>query len=367
MNRGYSRDIKTRAVRLHLEGKKVPEIVAELGVSRATIRRWLKDPSLECGPVSQALEPRSLRPSTGELIEASVSANTRRSYLAVLVRYDEWLDNHPVHGAETTDAAIAEYLTQRYEEGKSPATCEQVVAALRFRAKLHGTDSPTGPVTARVLAGIRRKGRHRGRGQVRGVSLEMAEQVADLAARDGTVAGLRDAALILTGSEGMLRVSELAGLLAGDLDYAADGSGRLTIRSSKTDQEGTGRVLFLGPVAVQRVQEWVRAAGIDEGPLFRRLHRGERVGDAALSTASIRDIIKFRCARAGITGYISGHSLRVGAAQSLAEKGASLVELQNAGRWTSPAMPAHYTQSQQAARGAIARLRHHHRPEDPSR
>ena len=366
MNRGYSRDIKTRAVRLHLEGKKVSEIVGELGVSEATIRRWLKDPSLECGPVSQALEPRSLRSSTGELIEASVSANTRRSYLAALTRFDEWLDNHPVHGAETTDAAIAEYLTQRYEDGKSPATCEQVVAALKFRAKLHGTASPTGPVTDRVRAGIRRKGRHRGRGQVRGVSLEMAEHAAALAAPDG-LAGLRDAALILVGSEGLLRVSELAGLLAGDLDYVADGSGRVTIRSSKTDQEGTGAVLFLGPTAVHRIQAWVRAAGIGNGPLFRRVHRSKRVGETALSTASIRDIIKFRCARAGIRGHISGHSLRVGAVQSLAEKGASLVELQNAGRWTSPAMPARYTQSQQAARGPVARLRHHHRPDDPPR
>ena len=363
MNRGYSRETKTRAVRLHLEGKKVPEIAAELGVSEATIRRWLKDPSLECGP--QALEPPFPSRSTRELIEASVSENTRRSYLHALTRFDEWLETHP-SGSANTDAAIADYLTQRYEEGKSPATCEQVVAALKFRAKLHGTGSPTGPVTDRVLAGIRRKGRHRGRGQVQGVSLEMAEHVAAVAARDG-LAGLRDAALIMVGSEGMLRVSELAGLLAGDLDYLADGSGRVTIRASKTDQEGSGRVLFLGPTAVGRIRAWVRAAGIEEGPLFRRLHRNERVGDAALSTASIREIIKSRCERAGITGYISGHSLRVGAAQSLAEKGASLVELQNAGRWTSPSMPAHYTQSQQAARGAIARLRHHHRPEDPSR
>ena len=172
-----------------------------------------------------------------ELMEGSVSSNTRRAYQSALWRFDEWLDGHPVHGA-ITDAAIGEYLTQRYLEGRSPATCEQLVAALRFRAKLHGTASPVGPLTDRVLAGIRRKGRDRGRGQVQGVSWEQAEQVAALAARDGTAAGLRDAALILVGSEGMLRIGELSALQMEDVAFEADGSGRVTIRSSK---DGPGR------------------------------------------------------------------------------------------------------------------------------
>ena len=47
-------------------------------------------------------------------------------------------------------------------------------------------------------------------------------------------------------------------------------------------------------------------------------------------------------AAVGIEGRVSGHSLRVGGAQSLAAGGASLVEMQTAGRWQSPAMPGHY-------------------------
>ena len=42
---------------------------------------------------------------------------------------------------------------------------------------------------------------------------------------------------------------------------------------------------------------------------------------------------------AGIEGRVSGHSLRVGGAQSLAAAGASIVEMQTAGRWQSPSMP----------------------------
>ena len=55
---------------------------------------------------------------------------------------------------------------------------------------------------------------------------------------------------------------------------------------------------------------------------------------------------------------MSGHSLRVGSAQSLAAAGASVVEMQQAGRWKSPAMPGQYARKQMARRGAVARLRY---------
>ena len=138
----------------------------------------------------------------------------------------------------------------------------------------------------------------------------------------------------------------------------ADGTARLTIEHGKTDQEGTGAVLFVGAPTVSRLRIWMSTAGIESGPLFRRVRRGGVVGDAALSTQAVRQIIKRRAAAADLEGHFSGHSLRVGSAQSLASQGASLVEMQNAGRWQSPAMPGHYARGEFAARGAVARLRY---------
>ena len=51
-------------------------------------------------------------------------------------------------------------------------------------------------------------------------------------------------------------------------------------------------------------------------------------------------------------------ALKVAVTQSLARRGASLVEMQTAGRWKSPVMPAHYAQAELAALGAVARLRY---------
>ena len=90
-----------------------------------------------------------------------------------LRRLHDWRD-----GRSLDDATLAEYLAARFEAGHSPAVAGQVVAAVRFYAKLGDQASPIGPATARVLAGFRREGRARGRGQVVGVRWEQADAAA---------------------------------------------------------------------------------------------------------------------------------------------------------------------------------------------
>ncbi len=52
--------------------------------------------------------------------------------------------------------------------------------------------------------------------------------------------GLRDRALLLFGFAGAFRRSELVGLTVADVQFTADGA-TVTLRRSKTDQEGQGR------------------------------------------------------------------------------------------------------------------------------
>ena len=312
-------------------------------------------------PVVLGEQPRSLAVSdtARELIDGSVSENTRRAYRSALNKFGDHLAGAPV-----TDEAIADYLADLHEAGKSPQTCNQVVAAIKFAAKLHGMTPPLGPVTNRVLSGIRRTGRGRGRGQVQGVTWAQADAAVSFAATGGSLADARDAAIIAVASDAMLRASEVAALQVADISYEPDGTGTVTIRSSKTDQEGRGSVQFLGPPTVVRIQAWVEGAGIREGPIFRRVFvKGSRVGDRKMNVSSVRKIIQKRCAAIGVEGKVSGHSLRVGGAQSMAAGGASLAEMQTAGRWDSPQMPGHYARGQLAAKGAVARIKY---PDCPS-
>ena len=76
-----------------------------------------------------------------------------------------------------------------------------------------------------------------------------------------------------------------------------------------------------------------------------------------LTDFSVRRIIQERAKAAGVDGFIAGHSLRVGSAVSLAQAGATVVDMQIAGRWKSSQMPAHYAKAELAERGAIARFK----------
>ena len=165
------------------------------------------------------------------------------------------------------------------------------------------------------------------------------------------------AALIAVMSDALLRVSEVVALRAGDVTAAEDGSGRLTVRRSKTDPTGNGAALYLGPPALRRWREWLAATQIEDGLALRGIRRGGHVQAGGLTPNSVRLIIQERAAAVGTSGgRVSGHSLRVGMAQTLAGAGASLVELQVAGRWKSPQMPALYARGERAGRNAVARL-----------
>ena len=209
-----------------------------------------------------------------ELAAASISANTRAAYQGQLQRLYDYLDGQPL-----TDDTLAEYLTSLHDVGKSPAVAGQLVAAVRFQSKTTGQPSPVGPVSQAVLAGLRRRGKGRGRGQVKGIRWRDADIMAALAANgNDSLAGLRDASIIATMSDAMLRVSELCALVVEDVIFEPDGSGRLTIRFSKSDPEGKGAVQYLGPRTVKRIRAWLEKAGFSTGPLFRRVRRGTSAG-----------------------------------------------------------------------------------------
>ncbi|MCY3949554.1 MAG: tyrosine-type recombinase/integrase [Acidimicrobiaceae bacterium] len=173
---------------------------------------------------------------------------------------------------------------------------------------------------------------------------------------------MRDAAIIATMSDALLRVGEVAALQIGDIERRSDGAATLTVRRSKSDQNGDGATLYLGSPTTHRIEIWMEAAAVAGAdmtgrPTFRRVLRGQHVSAEPLSPRSIRETVRSAAAAIGIEGA-SGHSLRIGSAMSLVRAGASLVETQQAGRWASPLMPAHYARNEIVARGAVARLRY---------
>ena len=289
---------------------------------------------------------------TEELVNASIAPSTVKVYRCAMQQLETWLD-----GRSLTDNLLANYITGLYQDGKSPATISKIVAAAKWTVNQHGAEAKNllFTITEKTLAGIRRKGKDRGRGQVDGMTWDEVERICTRVEAENTVTGLRDSALIRLMSDCLLRISEAVAVNVEDVDAG------LTVHYSKTDPgtAGTpGVTLYIGPPTRQVIRRYCEAGGITDGALFRRIRRGDNITEDRLTIDGVRKIIKRRAREAGLEGNISGHSLRIGSAVSLAQAGASVVNMQVAGRWKSPQMPAHYARAELAEQGAIARFKY---------
>ena len=293
---------------------------------------------------------------TAELIEKSFAENTIRNRRHALQKFDEWLQ-----GKQITDGLLAEYITHLFDLGKAPGTISIVVSAVKWLLKHRNNGTSVDlPITSATLSGIRREGRDRGRGQRNGLTWKEVERICAVQEADGTLRGIRNSAILRVMSDGLLRISEVTELRISDIE-----DNTLRLRFSKTDQEGSGEHLYLCEDTRQIVGKWLERSELAEGYLFRRmtargdnLYRDKQTGEPSnLTDDGVRRIIKSCAARVGLTEKVSGHSLRIGTTVSLAQRGASLVDIQVAGRWKDPGMPAHYARAQFAERGAIARFK----------
>jgi integrase len=153
------------------------------------------------------------------------------------------------------------------------------------------------------------------------------------------LAGLRDRALLLIGFGGALRRSELVALDVADIEETETGL-LVTIRHSKTDQEGEGATIAIarGDVAcpVKALRAWLDASGIQAGPIFRPIDKAGTVRSSRLTDRSVANIVKTYAGRAGFDASIfSGHSLRAGFLTSAAGKGASIFKMMDVSRHKS--------------------------------
>ena len=216
-----------------------------------------------------------------------------------------------------------------YDNGLAPQSGVTAVAAVKCaalelaRAGYEIAEPPAGDLAEQRLERFRLEGPGRGRGQAGPLRWEDADRMCKRAEADDHPRGIRDAALIGVMSSALLRVAEASALDAGDVSFQANGSALIEIRRSKTDQHGDGAVGYVTRAAAARLREWMDTTGIESGPLFRPVPG--RIGEGRLGPAAICGVIKRRAKQAGITRRVSGHSLRVGAALSLAER--------NARRW----------------------------------
>jgi site-specific recombinase XerD len=272
--------------------------------------------------------------------EARQSAATKRAYESDWQDFAAWCATRGATPLPAHPGVVAAYLSHLADSGKKASTIGRRCAAIGHRHKIAGVDPlPTASEGVRaVLKGIRRTIGVAST-QKAAATASVVRQMLDSCGDD--LIGLRDRALISFGLASAMRRSELCALTLDDLVPVPDGL-RVLIRRSKTDQEGAGqeiavpRGLKLRPV--ECVENWLAAAHIESGPVFRAVLLGGRVQES-LTPDGLARIIKKLAARIGMDPTtVAAHSLRSGFVTTCVEANAPLMKVMETTRHKSVQM-----------------------------
>lgn len=237
------------------------------------------------------------------------------------------------------------------------STLERRLLGIAREHRAAGLPAPTTHDSVKnTMANIRRE---RGTAQEGKAALLLDDLKLCITALPEGLLGVRDRALLLLGWAAALRRSELAGLDVNDLVEHRQGI-VVTIRRSKTDQEGKGHRIAVPRgqdsqfCPVSAVSMWKEAARIDEGALFRRIDRHGNVGERITGEA-VSIVVKRAVERIGLASTsFGGHSLRAGLVTSARIGGAEVEEIMKTTRHTSERTLRQYIRDADLFRGNAA-------------
>jgi integrase len=282
---------------------------------------------------------KTLQAEVAAYVQAGIAPATKRAYRADLDHFHAWGGTIPA-----TEAQVATYLADHAAVLKA-STLSRRLAAVSIAHDARDLPNPARtPLVRATMRGIRRE---HGAAQRQARPLLREDLFDVLAAMGDSLKDLRDKAVLLIGFAGGLRRSELVAVTCNDLERVREGI-ILTIRRSKTDQDGVGRKVGIPfgrtiHCPVSALEIWLNAARLEDGPVFRPVDRHGRASVGPLSGEAVSLILRDRMVAAGFdpTGY-SGHSLRAGFATSATRAGVSTFKIRQQTGHASDAMLSRY-------------------------
>ena len=265
-----------------------------------------------------------------DLIRAAKAPSTRKAYQSDFRIFESWCASHGLASLPSAPQTIALYIASCVVARLAPATIARRLASISKAHQAAGFEnSPASTkyfVVGEVLKGARRT---LGVAQKCKDPLLLNDVVRLIVACPKNLLGLRDRALILISIAGAFRRSELCAMTVSDLCFSASGL-VVNIPSSKADQEQAGEKVAIvfgehkDTCPIKALREYLSAANITEGAVFRGVDRHGNVSSTVLHRDSIAAIFKTAAARAGMNATnIAGHSVRAGMATQAALNGSS--------------------------------------------
>jgi len=278
-------------------------------------------------------------------LEGAYAENTLRAYRADILEFCKYCQSVGVSTLPALPDTIADFVYQVISGGIKSATIRRKVSSISAVHRLSNLKDPT--KDAEVTLAVRKMHRQLGRHAVQARAVNLPELEQFLNATGDDIRGCRDRALLLLGYDTLRRRAELVTLQIEDLEIRSDGTGVIFLRKNKTDQDRIGKYLHLSGRTCSALREWFLQARISDGYVLRGVNLGNKISKS-LGEGQISRIYKKIARSAGLDEKlileISGHSLRVGAAQDLLKSGATLPQIMVKGGWTKPDTVVRYTE-----------------------
>lgn len=279
---------------------------------------------------------RQLLKNTLIAIDGAYAPSTIRAYKGNFEKFIQFCEFTNSQALPANAATVASFIKALTHSGLKSASIRLAFASISTIHKLNELSDPTQSPIAKLE--LRRMHRVLGRSskQALGINAPILRRMLQKTSSD--LRGLRNRALLLIAYDSLCRRSELASLTIEDIENDEhSNSARIRLRRSKTDQDSLGTWILIGNESFTALHNWLTSAKIKNGKIFRGIApSGEVLCD--IKPAQINRIYKKIAKDAKLSKdeikNISGHSIRIGAAQDLMNSGASLPLLMNRGRWS---------------------------------
>jgi site-specific recombinase XerD len=229
------------------------------------------------------------------------AASSQESYGHAIDEFIGWYCSEPRLAFNRT--VVLRYRFFLEQNNLAPSTINVRLAAVR---RLAYEAADTGLLSPELAAGIQRvKGAKRLGVRIGNwLTVERSKKLLQAAPAD-TIRGKRDRAILPLLIGCGFRRAELVGLKRQDFQIREE-------HWVVADLIGKGKHFRTVPVpawAKCTVDEWINVAAIDDGPIFRRVNRLEKVSANGITPKAIWHIVKAAAANAGISN-LAPHDLR---------------------------------------------------------
>lgn len=272
-------------------------------------------------------------------IEGAYAPSTIRAYRADFKDFIHFCHDRNANTLPGQPHLVVEYICKLTAGGRSSASIRRALCGLSAIHKLNRFEDPTKDPD--VSLEMRRMHRKLGRSSSQAGSINADTLDKLVLATDDSIRGIRDRALLLVAYDTLCRRSELVSLQVKDIKINIKNgieTSSILLRKSKTDQDSTGKWLHLSQRAHLALMEWMKKLPEEQEYLMVGIDRGGRISFSSLSSGQVNRIYKRIARNAGLDELviqgISGHSMRVGAAQDLLNSGASMPIIMQRGRWS---------------------------------